>query len=382
MLDGRARRPARQRPPPCGRCSTRPASCCTPTSAAPRCPSPPGPPCWPRPAPPTSSSTWPPAARGRRGRGALAALAAAVPDAEAVHVVNNGAAALVLAATALAAGREIVLARGRDGRDRRRLPDPGPAGLDRRPAARGRHHQPRHGLADYAAAVGRDTGFVLKVHPSNFVVTGFTSTVPTAELATLPAPVVVDTGSGLLAPHPAAARRAGRRLRAAGRRRAGHRQRRQAARRPAGRAAARPGRAGRAAAPAPAGPGAAGGQAHPGRAGGDAARPDDPDRTGPRRGLRRAAGPGRPARRAAAARPASTRPLWTVRPRSAAAARPGWCCPAPRSACRRRTRSRCGPATRRCSAGWSAGAACSTCARWTRPTTAPLRRAVLAVRRD
>ena len=49
----------------------------------------------------------------------------------------------------------------------------------------------------------RDTGFVLKLHPSNFRVTGFTSTVPTAELATLPAPVVVDTGSGLLAPHPA-----------------------------------------------------------------------------------------------------------------------------------------------------------------------------------
>ena len=42
-------------------------------------------------------------ARGRRGRGTLAALAAAVPAAEAVHVVNNNAAALVLAATALAA---------------------------------------------------------------------------------------------------------------------------------------------------------------------------------------------------------------------------------------------------------------------------------------
>ncbi|HSZ31590.1 MAG TPA: L-seryl-tRNA(Sec) selenium transferase, partial [Pseudonocardiaceae bacterium] len=50
--------------------------------------------------------------RGRRGAGALAALAEAVPAAGSVHVVNNGAAALVLAATALAAGREIVLARG------------------------------------------------------------------------------------------------------------------------------------------------------------------------------------------------------------------------------------------------------------------------------
>jgi L-seryl-tRNA(Ser) seleniumtransferase len=43
---------------------------------------------------------------------------------------------------------------------------------------------------------------VLKVHPSNFLVTGFTSSVPVAELATLPVPVVVDIGSGLLAPHP------------------------------------------------------------------------------------------------------------------------------------------------------------------------------------
>ena len=41
---------------------------------------------------------------------------------------------------------------------------------------------------------------MLKLHPSNFVVTGFTASVPTAELATLPALVVVDTGSGLLAP--------------------------------------------------------------------------------------------------------------------------------------------------------------------------------------
>jgi L-seryl-tRNA(Ser) seleniumtransferase len=50
--------------------------------------------------------------RGTRGRGALAALAAAVPDVGAVHVVNNGAAALALVVCALGAGREVVVARG------------------------------------------------------------------------------------------------------------------------------------------------------------------------------------------------------------------------------------------------------------------------------
>ncbi|MFD2352917.1 hypothetical protein ACFSTC_31920 [Nonomuraea ferruginea] len=51
-------------------------------------------------------------ARSRRGRGTLEALAGAVPVAQDVHVVNNNAAALVLVATALAAGREIVISRG------------------------------------------------------------------------------------------------------------------------------------------------------------------------------------------------------------------------------------------------------------------------------
>jgi L-seryl-tRNA(Ser) seleniumtransferase len=139
--------------------------------------------------------------RGPRGAGALAALAAAVPDAGAVHVVNNGAAALVLAATALAAGREIVLARGElvEIGDGFRIPD-----LIVSTGARLREvgTTNRVTLADYAAAVGPETGFVLKLHPSNFVVTGFTSAVPAADLAGLDAPLVVDIGSGLLAPSP------------------------------------------------------------------------------------------------------------------------------------------------------------------------------------
>ncbi|MGK5740538.1 L-seryl-tRNA(Sec) selenium transferase [Micromonospora sp. URMC 103] len=139
--------------------------------------------------------------RARRGRDALAALAAAVPAAGAVHVVNNGAAALVLAATALAAGREIVVSRGElvEIGDGFRLPD-----LLASTGARLREvgTTNRTTLADYAAAVGPHTGFVLKVHPSNFRVTGFTSAVGVRELATLGVPVVADIGSGLLAPDP------------------------------------------------------------------------------------------------------------------------------------------------------------------------------------
>jgi L-seryl-tRNA(Ser) seleniumtransferase len=137
--------------------------------------------------------------RAARGRGALAALAAAVPGAAAVHVVNNGAAALVLAATALAGGLEIVVSRGElvEIGDGFRLPD-----LLRSTGARLREvgTTNRTVLRDYADALGADTGFVLKVHPSNFVMSGFTATVSVAELAQLGVPVVVDIGSGLLAP--------------------------------------------------------------------------------------------------------------------------------------------------------------------------------------
>lgn len=139
--------------------------------------------------------------RARRGRDTLDALAAAVPAAESVHVVNNGAAALVLAATALAAGREVVVSRGEliEIGDGFRLSD-----LLQATGARLREvgTTNRTALADYEAAIGQDTAFVLKVHPSNFVVRGFTSAVPTRELAGLGLPVVVDIGSGLLTAEP------------------------------------------------------------------------------------------------------------------------------------------------------------------------------------
>lgn len=139
--------------------------------------------------------------RAGRGRGTQAALRAAVPDAEDVLVVNNGAAALVLATTALAAGREVVVSRGElvEIGAGFRLPD-----LIASTGARLREvgTTNRTSLADYADVVGPDTGCVLKVHPSNFRVEGFTSAVPVAELASLGVPVVVDVGSGLLQPSP------------------------------------------------------------------------------------------------------------------------------------------------------------------------------------
>ncbi|MGO8885744.1 MAG: L-seryl-tRNA(Sec) selenium transferase [Streptosporangiaceae bacterium] len=139
--------------------------------------------------------------RGRRGRGMLAALARAVPGAQAVHVVNNNAAALVLAATALAAGREIIVSRGEliEIGDGFRLPD-----LLESTGARIREvgTTNRTAVGDYAAAITADTAFVLKVHPSNYRIEGFTASTGVAELAALGVPVVGDIGSGLLVPHP------------------------------------------------------------------------------------------------------------------------------------------------------------------------------------
>ena len=139
--------------------------------------------------------------RDRRGRGTLRALAEAVPAAGGVHVVNNGAAALGLVTLALAAGREVVVARGEmvEIGDGFRIPE-----LLESVGARlvevGTTNRVR--AADYEAALSDRTAFVLKVHPSNFVVEGFTAGVGVRELAALPVPVVVDIGSGLLRPHP------------------------------------------------------------------------------------------------------------------------------------------------------------------------------------
>jgi L-seryl-tRNA(Ser) seleniumtransferase len=183
--------------------------------------------------------------RGPRGAGVIAALLAEVPAAGAAYVTNNGAAALALVALGLAGGtprlqqgdippillqqgdippvplpqgdippvllqqgdippvrrpREMIIARGElvEIGDGFRIPE-----LLEATGARLREVGTTNRVtrADYAAAVGEDTAFILKVHPSNFVVSGFTSSCEVDQLADLGVPVVVDIGSGLLAPH-------------------------------------------------------------------------------------------------------------------------------------------------------------------------------------
>jgi L-seryl-tRNA(Ser) seleniumtransferase len=134
--------------------------------------------------------------RSTRGEGALAALREQVPDAGDVLVVNNGAAALLLAMAVL--GGEVLVSRGElvEIGDGFRLTDLiSSVATIKEVGTTNRTH-----LSDYA--VDERTGCVLKVHPSNFTVSGFTSSVEVSALSGLGAHVVVDVGSGLLHPEP------------------------------------------------------------------------------------------------------------------------------------------------------------------------------------
>ncbi len=139
--------------------------------------------------------------RGERGsrHGHAEELVRALTGAEAACVVNNNAAACVLALAALAAGREVVVSRGEliEIGGSFRIPD-----ILRASGCTlvevGTTNKTRR--ADYEAAIGERTALLLKVHRSNFAVVGFTAEVEADELAALAhargLPVMVDLGSG------------------------------------------------------------------------------------------------------------------------------------------------------------------------------------------
>ena len=137
-------------------------------------------------------------ARGSR-HGHVAGLLCELAGAEEALAVNNGAAAVLVALAAIAAGREVVVSRGEliEIGGGFRVPD-----VMRASGARlvevGTTNKTHRG--DYQAVLGVDTALFLKVHRSNFAMLGFVEEVGVAELAALGGargvPVMVDLGSG------------------------------------------------------------------------------------------------------------------------------------------------------------------------------------------
>jgi len=138
--------------------------------------------------------------RGSRHRHAERLFAVFFPEKKTL-VVNNAAAALMLALNTFALGKEVVISRGElvEIGGSFRVPD-----ILERSGARlrevGTTNKTR--LSDYASVIGPETGAILRVHPSNFRVVGFTESTPTADLVRLGKerglPVIEDFGSGNL----------------------------------------------------------------------------------------------------------------------------------------------------------------------------------------
>jgi L-seryl-tRNA(Ser) seleniumtransferase len=131
----------------------------------------------------------------------VAALLRELTGAEAAIVTNNNAAAVLLGLSTLAMGREVIISRGQlvEIGGGFRVPDvmrqSGCALIEVGTTNRTR-------IADYEAALSERTALLLAVHPSNFLITGFTETTPISELVTLGQQhnvlVMNDLGSGCL----------------------------------------------------------------------------------------------------------------------------------------------------------------------------------------